>query len=127
MDYNIVVPGKIIFVNQSGMLSSSQAVEGEKVKTVTAKYPSFISSFFQYGTIEIMTEWGESNLGTTSMYFVPRPTETAELIQTMLLKDTGDTPHRIEKTQTKMESLASTMGPDEVGYDVRNTVRDVLR
>ena len=56
MDYNIVVPGKIIFVNQSGMLSSSQAVEGEKVKTVTAKYPSFISSFFQYGTIEIMTE-----------------------------------------------------------------------
>jgi hypothetical protein len=27
MDYNIVVPGKIIFANQSGMLSSSQAVE----------------------------------------------------------------------------------------------------
>ena len=43
MDYNIVVPGKIIFVNQSGMLSSSQAVEGEKVKTVTSKYPSWIA------------------------------------------------------------------------------------
>ena len=56
MDYNIVIPGKIIFVNQSGMLSSSQAVEGEKVKTVTAKYPGWLASFFQYGTIEIMTE-----------------------------------------------------------------------
>jgi hypothetical protein len=38
------------------MLSASQAVEGEKVKTVTAKYPSWIASFFQYGNIEIMTE-----------------------------------------------------------------------
>ena len=56
MDYNIVTPGKILFVNQSGMLSSSQAVEGEKVKTVTAKYPGWMASFFQYGNIEIMTE-----------------------------------------------------------------------
>ncbi len=27
MDYNIIIPGKIIFVNQSGMLSSSHSVE----------------------------------------------------------------------------------------------------
>ena len=56
MDYNIVIPGKIMFVNQSGMLSSSQTVEGEKVKTITANYPSWIASFFHYGNIEIMTE-----------------------------------------------------------------------
>ncbi len=128
MDYNIVVPWKIIFVNQSGMLSSSQAVEGEKVKTVTAKYPSFISSFFQYGNIEIMTEWGESNLGTTSMYYVPHPTETGELIQAMLLKE--DTPNRVEmptKAPTWQKNTLSGMHPDKIGYDVRNTVRDVLR
>ena len=87
MDYNIVIPGKIFFVNQSGMLSSSQAVEGEKVKTVAAKYPGWLASFFQYGTIEIMTEGGESNLGTTTMYYVPHPTDTAGLIQTLLSRE----------------------------------------
>lgn len=130
MDYNIVVPGKIIFVNQSGMLSSSQAVEGEKVKTVTAKYPSFIWSFFQYGTIEIMTEWWDLNQGVTSMYYVPQPTETARLIQTLLSKETtnSDTQHskKIEKGPNERSSSIN-IGSDEVGYDIRSTVRDVLR
>jgi ABC-type cobalt transport system substrate-binding protein len=87
MDYNIIVPGKIIFVNQSGMLSSSQAVEGEKVKTVMAKYPSWIASFFHFGNIEVMTEGDQSSIGTTNMYYVPRPTETAHLIQSLLEKE----------------------------------------
>ncbi len=128
MDYNIVVPGKIIFVNQSGMLSSSQAVEWEKVKTVTARYPSWISSFFQYGTIEIMTEWGESNLWTTSMYFVPHPTETAQFIQTMLLKEAPSSWKKdVANTTWDGEKSNTPLGPEEVGYDVRSTVRDVLR
>lgn len=125
MDYNIVIPWKIIFVNQSGMLSSSQAVEGEKVKTVTSNYPSWIASFFQYGTIEIMTEWGESNLWTTSMYFVPQPTETARFIQTMLAKVQ---PEISEKTDESIQkNTPPSLGTEEVGYDIRSTVRDVLR
>ena len=129
MDYNIVVPWKIIFVNQSGMLSSSQAVEEEKVQTVTAKYPSWISSFFQYGTVEIMTEWGESNLWTTSMYYVPHPTETAQYIQTMLLKDDDSQDESTSKNipSSPKNNTPNSLKPDEVGYDVRNTVRDVLR
>lgn len=130
MDYNIVIPGKIMFVNQSGMLSSSQAVEGEKVKTVTAKYPSFISSFFQYGTIEIMTEWGDLNQGVTSMYFVPQPTETARLIQTLLAKDSNTISQEhntMRETDSWEKNIPASVSPNEVGYDVRNNVRDVLR
>lgn len=56
MDYNIVIPGKIMFVNQSGMLSSVSTIESDKVKTVSAKYSGWIGSFFNFGTIEIMTE-----------------------------------------------------------------------
>lgn len=133
MDYNIAIPGKILFVNQSGMLSSSQAVEGTKVKTVTARYPSWISSFFQYGTIEIMTEGGESNLGTTSMFYVPHPNETAFLIQTLLTPDPDDVPKETPKkvvTPTQQQAVpqkapptpenqSSPIGPREVTYDVK--------
>lgn len=128
MDYNIVIPGKIFFVNQSGMLSASQAVEGEKVKTVTARYPGWLASFFQYGTIEIMTEWGETMLGTTSMYYVPHPTDTAGLIQTLLSREGTEihTPSPTEISGEKNE-ITSQIWPREVTYDVKWTVRDVLR
>jgi hypothetical protein len=56
MDYNIVVPGKIFFVNQSGVLSSVQSLESDKIKTVRSAFPSKIASFFNYGNVEILTE-----------------------------------------------------------------------
>lgn len=56
MDYNVVIPGKIMFVNQSGMLSSVNTIESDKVKTVSAQYSGWVGSFFNFGTIEIMTE-----------------------------------------------------------------------
>lgn len=56
MDYNIVVPGKIYFVNQSGVLSSIQTIESDKIKTVKSSFPSKIASFFDYGTVDILTE-----------------------------------------------------------------------
>lgn len=56
MDYNIVVPGKIYFVNQSGVLSAIQTIESDKIKTVKSSFPSKIASFFDYGTVDILTE-----------------------------------------------------------------------
>lgn len=56
MDYNIVVPGKIYFVNQSGVLSTIQTIESDKIKTVKSSFPSKIASFFDYGTVDILTE-----------------------------------------------------------------------
>jgi hypothetical protein len=63
------------------------------------------------------------------MYYVPHPTETAELIQTMLLKDNGSEAEspRQALAQPQKNHTQTSLKPDEVGYDVRNTVRDVLR
>jgi hypothetical protein len=56
MDYNVFVPGKIFFVNQSGILSTIQTIDGDKVKTVQSIFPSKIASFFNYGTVHVLTE-----------------------------------------------------------------------
>jgi hypothetical protein len=62
------------------------------------------------------------------MYYVPHPTETAQYIQTMLLKEdiqkekTFNVPPPIPKN-----NIPTSLNPEEVGYDIRNTVRDVLR
>ncbi len=55
MDYNIVVEDKVFFVNQSGLLSSVQTIDGSKIKTVQSTFPSKIASLFNYGTINILT------------------------------------------------------------------------
>lgn len=64
------------------------------------------------------------------MYYVPQPTETARLIQTMLSKEYNNEsqPETIATSkQNREENTQNSIGPEEVGYDIRNTVRDVLR
>lgn len=56
MDFNMIVPGKIYFVNQTGVLSSVQSIESAKIKTVRSIFPSKIASLFNYGTIDVLTE-----------------------------------------------------------------------
>lgn len=125
MDYNIVVPGKVIFVNQSGLLSSTYIVESEKIKTIRSSFPSWIASFFHYGTIEIMTE-GDSSVmqGTMPMYYVTNPDETVQFIQEIV------NPDKIQERRNMMQNSnirKDEITPEEVSYDVKWTVRDVLR
>lgn len=85
MDYNVVIPGKIMFVNQSGMLSSVNTMEGEKVKTISASYSGWLWSFFNFGTVEVMSEGDAHGMaGTMPMYYVTAPNETGRLIQSMI-------------------------------------------
>jgi hypothetical protein len=149
MDYNIVIPGKIMFVNQSGMLSSVNTVEWDKVKSVSARYSGWIGSFFNFGTIEIMTEWdNQSMTGTMPMYYVTAPNETGRLIQSMLNRELTEEPlisiaptlpadwlhatHIPKKIGEIIEKSGSPkkdekIGHKDVSYDVKGTVRDVLR
>ena len=144
MDYNIVIPGKIMFVNQSGMLSSVSTIESDKVKTVSAKYSGWIGSFFNFGTIEIMTEWDSSTTtGTLPMYYVTAPNETARLIQSMLNRELTEEPLIPIAPSLPADNTSSTQVPEklqeatadtsqkiwhkDVSYDVSETVRDVLR
>ncbi len=84
MDFNLVVPGKIFFVNQQGLYSDIQTLEADKIKTIKSSYPSFFASFFHYGTIEVLTEGDESNIGHTTTEFVDRPEETVVNINSLL-------------------------------------------
>lgn len=85
MDYNVIIPGKIMFVNQSGMLSSVNTMEWEKVKTISASYFGWFWSFFNFGTVEIMSEGDVHGMaGTMPMYYVTAPNETGRLIQSMI-------------------------------------------
>ena len=85
MDYNVIIPGKIMFVNQSGMLSSVNTMEWEKVKTISASYSGWLWSFFNFGTVEIMSEGDVHGMaGTMPMYYVTAPNETGRLIQSMI-------------------------------------------
>lgn len=126
MDYNIVVPGKIFFVNQSWVLSSVQSIESSKIKTVRSIFPSKIASFFNYGTIDVLTEWDtQMMMGTMSMYYVTDPDGVVASIQ-KLLKEGDEIGATIVKSQTIINEDAR-LNVNEHTYDTREKIRDVLR
>jgi hypothetical protein len=115
MDYNVIVPGKIFFVNQSGILSSMQTIESDKIKTVRSSFPNGIASFFNFGTIDILTE-GDSieMLGTMTMYYVEDPDTVVANIELLLSgKDTiqqeklrkSNSKNHTVNTQKKVEQI----------------------
>ena len=126
MDYNIVVPGKIFFVNQSWVLSSIQSIESSKIKTVRSIFPNKIASFFNYGTIDVLTE-GDTQMmmGTMSMYFVTDPDGVVASIQN-LLKEGDETATTVVKSQTIINEN-TPITTQEHALDTREKIRDVLR
>jgi len=42
MDFAIVIPGKIMFYNQSNLTRSVQAINSEKIKTITSKHAKLV-------------------------------------------------------------------------------------
>jgi hypothetical protein len=125
MDYNLLVPGKIFFVNQSGLLSVIQTIEWDKIKTVQSIYPSKIASFFNYGTIIVLTEWDTAMVGTMSMYYVTNPDQVVTYIQRMIDDQSGNTQKAVKeniapKETKKIESSRHSL-------DTREKIRDVLR
>jgi hypothetical protein len=130
MDYNIVVPGKIFFVNQSGVLSSVQSLESDKIKTVRSAFPSKIASFFNYGNVEILTEWdNQAMMGTMSMYYVTDPDGIVTDIQSLLKewKSENNNSTTIIESQTVVTSDDGDISSREYTVDTRSKVRDVLR
>lgn len=129
MDYNVIVPWKIYFVNQSGVLSSIQTIESDKIKTVRSSFPSKIASFFNYGTVDVLTEGDtQAMMGTMSMYYVTNPDEIVAGIQSLLDED-----EQIQKPSEKdipRNTEATTGKPlwtKEHSYDTRSKIRDVLQ
>jgi hypothetical protein len=109
MDYNIIVPGKIFFVNQSGVLSAVQTIESDKIKTVQSSFPSKIASFFNFGTVHVLTEGDtQAMMGTMSMYYVTNPDGVVANIQTLLDEKLEE---RKEKAAAMLEEVAKAIHP----------------
>lgn len=107
MDYNIIVPGKVFFVNQSGILSSVQTIESDKIKTVRSTFPSKIASFFNYGTVDILTEWDNiTMMGSMSMYYVQDPDGVVNNIELLLSGKVVE--EQTPKTAIQREKKADT-------------------
>lgn len=136
MDYNVVVAGKIFFVNQSGILSTIQTIEGDKIKTVQSSFPSKVASFFNYGTVNVLTEWDtQAMMGTMSMYYVTNPDGVVAQIQSLV----DERPHKADTTPIVVPLAPTTQLPQiptrPIGkkesqrhsLDTREKIRDVLR
>jgi hypothetical protein len=137
MDYNVVVPGKIFFVNQSGVLSAVQTIESDKIKTVQSSFPSKIASFFNFGTINVLTEGDtQAMMGTMSMYYVTNPDGVVASIQSLLDEKSEE---RKEKAAAMLEKVVEavqvthptskpiTKESQRHSLDTREKIRDVLR
>ncbi len=134
MDYNIVVEGKIFFVNQSGLLSTVQTIDWNKIKTVQSVFPSKIASFFNYGTIHILTEWDTALIGTMSMYYVTDPDSVVAYIQTLIDAKIERVVPVIDQSLPASQKPAPIPivpsiqkdGSSRYSVDTREQVRDIL-
>ena len=126
MDYNVFVPWKIFFINQSWLLSVVQSIEWDKIKTVQSVFPSKIASFFNYWTVHVLTEWDTAMIGTMSMFYVTNPDKAVANIQqlidntpwersTVVINNNNQAPTKREKSNIKTHTV-----------NTREKIRDVL-
>ena len=130
MDYNVVVPGKVFFVNQSGILSSVQTIESDKIKTVRSSFPSKIASFFNYGTVDVLTEGDtQAMMGTMSMYYVTNPDGVVANIQSLLDEKRAWNTLKASENQEAVNQwrTESVVEAKKHTLDTREKIRDVLR
>ena len=138
MDFNIVIPGKLYTNNQSGVLSNTQTIDGDKIKTVRSKFPNKLSSFFNFGNVDILTEGDVGMMGAITMNFVTAPSEVAKDIESLLGEGSDTSVRRGLKTlanataikNTSQNTRANTQQRTETprhSLDTREKIRDILR
>lgn len=84
MDFAVVIPGKIMFYNQSNLTRSVQTINSEKIKTITSKHTKLIGSIFNFWDITVMTEWDDANMWEMNLQFISCPSETVYEINEIL-------------------------------------------
>ncbi|MDD2487652.1 MAG: hypothetical protein PHS92_04770 [Candidatus Gracilibacteria bacterium] len=93
MDFSLIIPGKIIFYNQSGILRSIITINSDKVKTITSNFAHFIGSVFNYGDIVVLTEGDAANIGEMRLSFISHPTEIVHEINELLGVESKENPN----------------------------------
>lgn len=101
MDYVVVVPGKLYFIDQVGVHRGNQTLKLVKdILIIKGSYASFIGSFLNYGTIEISTKFDRdimvsdtpNLLDMLHMHYVQGPIETANAMNQILSQGMTNNP-----------------------------------
>ncbi|MDD5770046.1 MAG: hypothetical protein PHE25_03695 [Candidatus Gracilibacteria bacterium] len=104
MDFNIIIPGKILFYNQNGLLGTSQSMNAEKIKTMNTKYSGLFGSFFNYGNIIILTEGDKESNGEMMMDYIGNPTKTVKEVQKVISNDIKAIENEVNILLRKLET-----------------------
>lgn len=87
MDFKVIVPGQILFFDQKWVLSDSQSMNANKIKTLNTEYSWFLWSFFNYWNIIILSEWDQGWNWEMKMNFIWNPQNTVKEIEKVLKND----------------------------------------
>lgn len=104
MDFNVIIPGKILFYNQNGLLGTSQSMNAEKIKTMNTKYSGLFWSFFNYWDIIILTEWDKENNGEMKMDYIWNPIKTVKELQKVIGNDIKTMENDVNLLLKKLEN-----------------------
>ncbi len=91
MDYVIVIPNRIYFMDQIGIYKRTQSIKWvTNIRLITSSYPSWIASLCNYGTIEIIVKSDTPAIVTSyHMRYVDHPIETVNQINQLIEKESG--------------------------------------
>ena len=84
MDFRLVIPWNLIFVNQNWFLSNTQNMKSNKIKTINTDFAWILGSFFNYWDIVILTEWDSANDWKMLLDFAWDPVQTVKEIEKVL-------------------------------------------
>ncbi len=91
MDYIIVIPNRLYFIDQMGIFKRSQSIKWvTNIRLITSSYPNFLGSLCNYGTIEVMVKGDTPAISTSyHMRYVDNPIEIVNQINQLIEKDSG--------------------------------------
>lgn len=104
MDFNVIIPWKILFYNQNGLLGTSQSMNADKIKTMNTKYSGLFGSFFNYWDIIILTEWDKENNWEMRMDYIWNPTKTVKEVQKVIWNDIASMENEVNLLLKKLEN-----------------------
>lgn len=123
MDFNVIVKGRIFFINQKGMYSDTQTLAGDKIKTIRSTYPGFLASYFRYGTVDVLTEGDIGLMGVMTMHYVDNP-ELAVSNMNLLISGKLDPLEKIHNVY--LSKIVSEEHMDRNADDFHERMREYL-
>ena len=110
LDLWIVTNRRVINIVQNGLFDRVVSAWGiERVQEATVHMRTFIQTFFNYGTLEILTAGPEG--GHTKVSGIPNPAKVSEIIM-----QSGSRIAELEKANQGQEELLHTISHEVKGY-----------